>query len=278
MFYKTILKNFIPNNYFIYFYNMIFDFYKYQGTGNDFIIIDDRELNFDINNNELIASLCERRWGIGADGLILLRNNREYDFEMIYFNSDGLQSSMCGNGGRCIVDFARILGIVKNKANFLAIDGIHQAKFLEDEISLKMKDVTEIKKIEKDFLIDTGSPHYIKIIDNLEALNIEKEARIIRCSALFEYEGVNVNFVSNNSNISVRTYERGVEAETLSCGTGAIAVAIAMYYDKLTHESIVNINTKGGILNVCFEEFNGVFRNIWLSGPVNMIYSGEFEC
>ena len=278
MFYTTILKKLIPNNYFIYFYSMIFDFYKYQGTGNDFIIIDDRELNFDINNNKLIASLCERRWGIGADGLILLRNNREYDFEMIYFNSDGLQSSMCGNGGRCIVDFARILGIVKNKANFLAIDGIHQAKFLEDEISLKMKDVTEIKKIEKDFLIDTGSPHYIKMIDNLETLNIEKEARIIRCSPLFEEEGVNVNFVSNNSNINVRTYERGVEAETLSCGTGSIAVAIAMYYDKLTHESIVNINTKGGILNVCFEEFNGVFRNIWLSGPVNMIYSGEFDC
>ena len=278
MFYTTILKKLIPNNYFIYFYSMIFDFYKYQGTGNDFIIIDDRELNFDINNNELIASLCERRWGIGADGLILLRNNREYDFEMIYFNSDGLQSSMCGNGGRCIVDFARILGIVKNKANFLAIDGIHQAKFLEDEISLKMKDVTEIKKIEKDFLIDTGSPHYIKMIDNLETLNIEKEARIIRYSPLFEDEGVNVNFVSNNSNINVRTYERGVEAETLSCGTGAIAVAISMYYDDLTHESIVNINTKGGILNVCFEEFNGVFRNIWLSGPVNMIYSGEFEC
>ena len=277
MFYTTILKKLIPNNYFIYFYSMIFDFYKYQGTGNDFIIIDDRELNFDINNNELIASLCERRWGIGADGLILLRNNREYDFEMIYFNSDGLQSSMCGNGGRCIVDFARILGIVKNKANFLAIDGIHQAKFLEDEISLKMKDVTEIKKIEKDFLIDTGSPHYIKMIDNLENLNIEKEARIIRYSPLFEDEGVNVNFVSNNSNINVRTYERGVEAETLSCGTGAIAVAIAMYYDELTHDSIVNINTKGGILNVCFEELNGVFRNIWLSGPVNMIYSGEFE-
>ena len=278
MFYTTILKKLIPNNYFIYFYSMIFDFYKYQGTGNDFIIIDDRELNFDVNNSKLIASLCERRWGIGSDGLILLRNHREYDFKMIYFNSDGIQSSMCGNGGRCIVDFARILGIVKNKANFLAIDGIHQAKFLDDEISLKMKDVTEIKKIEKDFLIDTGSPHYIKMIDNLETLNIEKEARIIRCSPLFEEEGVNVNFVSNNSNINVRTYERGVEAETLSCGTGAIAVAISMYYDDLTHESIVNINTKGGILNVCFEEFNGVFRNIWLSGPVNMIYSGEFEC
>tara|TARA_B100000214_G_scaffold229124_1_gene166986 strand:+ start:4009 stop:4782 length:774 start_codon:yes stop_codon:yes gene_type:complete len=257
---------------------MILYFYKYQGTGNDFIIIDDRNLNFDINNNQLINSLCERRLGIGADGLILLRDNNEYDFEMIYFNSDGFQSTMCGNGGRCIVDFARNLGIVSNETTFLAIDGIHQAKFLEDEISLKMKDVTEIRKIGKDFLIDTGSPHYIKMIDNLETLNIEKEARIIRCSPLLEDEGVNVNFVSNNSNINMRTYERGVEAETLSCGTGAIAVAIAMYYDKLTHESIVNINTNGGVLNVCFEEFNGIFRNIWLSGPVNMIYSGEFEC
>lgn len=257
---------------------MIFDFYKYQATGNDFIIIDDRKLNFDINNNEFISSLCERRWGIGADGLILLRNNHEYDFEMIYFNSDGLQSSMCGNGGRCIVDFARVLGIIKNETTFLAIDGSHHAKFLEDEISLKMKDVTEIKKIEKDFFIDTGSPHYIKMIDNLETLNIVKEARIIRYSPLFEDEGVNVNFVCDNTNINVRTYERGVEAETLSCGTGAIAVAIAMYYGKLTNESIINLNTKGGILNVCFEEFNGIFRNIWLSGPVNMIYSGEFEC
>ena len=257
---------------------MIIEFYKYQGTGNDFIMIDDRKNAFNINDYNLIAALCERRMGIGADGLILLRNHTKYDFEMIYFNSDGHQSSMCGNGGRCIIAFAQLLEIIKNETTFLAIDGEHKGQLLGDAIALQMQDVSEIVGEGDGLVLDTGSPHYIKMVDDLKNINIEKEGRKIRDSKPFKKDGINVNFVQDSTDLQVRTYERGVEAETLSCGTGVVATAIAMHYANCIEEDLINIKTEGGDLSVSFEEFNGTYRNIWLSGEVSMVYAGEFEC
>ena len=257
---------------------MIIEFYKYQGTGNDFIIIDDRDNIFDANDSNLISALCERRMGIGADGLILLRGHIKYDFEMLYFNSDGNQSSMCGNGGRCIVAFANSLEIIKNETNFIAFDGLHKAKISEDEVFLKMQDVENIEEVGDGLVLNTGSPHYVEMVDDLESLDIKKEGSRIRNSSIFKADGINVNFVLDSSDITLRTYERGVEAETLSCGTGAVAAAIAMYHANCVEENLVNINTKGGELSVSFDEFNGKYRNIWLSGSVNLVYAGDFEC
>ena len=257
---------------------MLFEFYKYQGTGNDFIIIDDRVSVFPIADKDIIAAICERRMGIGADGLILLRDHDKYDFEMIYFNSDGNQSSMCGNGGRCIVAFAAILGIIENETVFMAIDGVHKARLNSEGVSLQMQEVKKIKRTISGLFLDTGSPHYVQMVDDFTTLNVDAEGRRIRNSANFMHDGVNVNFVLDADPLEVRTYERGVEAETLSCGTGVVAVALAMYYSNIIKDNIVDIKTKGGILNVDFEEFNGVYRNIWLSGDVSMVYAGEFEC
>jgi|TARA_B100000959_G_scaffold176261_1_gene184550 diaminopimelate epimerase len=257
---------------------MIVEFYKYQGTGNDFIMIDDRENNFDINDHDLIAALCQRRMGIGADGLILLKEHDKYDFEMIYFNSDGQQSSMCGNGGRCIIAFAQLLEIIDEKTTFLAIDGEHKGKFLGDTIALQMQDVSDIEGVGDGLVMDTGSPHYIEMVDDLRNMNIEKEGRKIRNSKLFKKEGINVNFVQDSADLQVRTYERGVEAETLSCGTGVVATAIAMHYANCIEENLIDVKTEGGELSVSFEEVNGSYRNIWLNGEASMVYAGEFEC
>ena len=257
---------------------MIIEFYKYQGTGNDFILIDDRENEFDKNDSGLISALCERRMGIGADGLILLREHATLDFEMIYFNSDGKQSSMCGNGGRCIISFAEMLEMIKDKTTFMAIDGEHKGRIMEDGIYLQMQDVKEIEGVGDGLVLDTGSPHYIEMVDELEYLNVNKEGRKIRNSAPFKKEGINVNFVLDAAQLQVRTYERGVEAETLSCGTGVVATAIAMHYANCIEETLIDVKTKGGELSVSFEEFNGGYRNIWLSGEASMVYAGEFEC
>ena len=257
---------------------MIIEFYKYQGTGNDFIMIDDRESTFDISDNKLIAALCERRMGIGADGLILLRNHPSLDFEMIYFNSDGNQSSMCGNGGRCIIDFAAMLEVIKTETTFMAIDGEHKGQFLGDTIALQMQDVAEIVGEGDGLVLDTGSPHYIEMVDDLQYIDVNKEGRRIRNSAPFKKEGINVNFVQDSAEIEVRTYERGVEEETLSCGTGVVATALAMHYANCIDENLVNVKTKGGELTVSFEEFNGGYKNIWLSGEASMVFAGDFEC
>jgi diaminopimelate epimerase len=257
---------------------MIIEFYKYQGTGNDFIIVDDRDNNFDTNDSGLISALCERRMGIGADGLILLREHATLDFEMFYFNSDGKQSSMCGNGGRCIIAFAQLLEMIEAETTFMAIDGEHKGKIMDDGIALQMQDVSEIEGVGDGLVLDTGSPHYIEMVDDLKHLNINKEGKRIRNSEPFIKEGINVNFVLDATELQVRTYERGVEAETLSCGTGAVATAIAMHYAKCIEENLVNIKTKGGDLTVSFEEFNGGYRNIWLIGEASMVYAGEFVC
>ena len=257
---------------------MIIEFYKYQGTGNDFIMIDDREKEFDLTDNDLIAALCERRMGIGADGLILLREHDTLDFEMIYFNADGKQSSMCGNGGRCILSFAQMLELTENETTFMAIDGEHKGRLMDDGIYLQMQDVKKIEGVGDGLVLNTGSPHYIEMVDDLDNLDVNKEGRKIRNSAPFKKDGINVNFVLDASELQVRTYERGVEAETLSCGTGVVATAIAMHYANCIEETLVNVKTKGGELTVSFEEFNGGYRNIWLSGEASMVFAGEFAC
>jgi len=257
---------------------MIIEFYKYQGTGNDFIMIDDREKEFDLTDNDLIAALCERRMGIGADGLILLREHDTLDFEMIYFNADGKQSSMCGNGGRCIIAFAQMLEMTESETTFMAIDGEHKGRLMDDGIYLQMQDVKKIEGVGDGLVLNTGSPHYIEMVDELEYIDVNKQGRKIRNSAPFKKEGINVNFVLDASDLQVRTYERGVEAETLSCGTGVVATAIAMHYANCIEETLVNVKTKGGELTVSFEEFNGGYRNIWLSAEASMVFAGEFEC
>ena len=257
---------------------MIIEFYKYQGTGNDFIMIDDREKEFDLTDNDLIAAICERRMGIGADGLILLREHDTLDFEMIYFNADGNQSSMCGNGGRCIIAFAQMLEMTESETTFMAIDGEHKGRLMEDGIYLQMQDVKEIEGVGDGLVLNTGSPHYIEMVDELDYIDVEKEGRKIRNSAPFKKDGTNVNFVLDATELQVRTYERGVEAETLSCGTGVVATAIAMHYANCIEETLVSVKTKGGELTVSFEEFNAGYRNIWLSGEASMVFAGEFAC
>lgn len=257
---------------------MIIEFYKYQGTGNDFIMIDDREKEFDLTDNDLIAALCERRMGIGADGLILLREHDTLDFEMIYFNADGKESSMCGNGGRCIIAFAQMLEMTGNETTFMAIDGEHKGRLMDDGIYLQMQDVKKIEGVGDRLVLNTGSPHYIEMVDELDYIDVDKQGRKIRNSAPFKKDGINVNFVLDANELQVRTYERGVEAETLSCGTGVVATAIAMHYANCIEETLVNVKTKGGELTVSFEEFNGGYRNIWLSGEASMVFAGEFAC
>lgn len=257
---------------------MIIEFYKYHGSGNDFIMIDDRKNEFDLNDNELISALCERRMGIGADGLILLRNHKALDFEMIYFNADGKGSSMCGNGGRCIIDFAHMLEIINTETTFMAIDGEHRGKIIGREISIQMKDVNNIQKFLGGLVLDTGSPHYIEEVDDLLNLDVKNEVRRIKSLNPFKEKSVNINFVLNADELHVRTYERGVEAETFSCGTGVVASAIAMHYANCINVNVIDVKTKGGVLNVSFEEVNGIYKNIWLSGEASMVYAGEFEC
>ncbi|MBT8257933.1 MAG: diaminopimelate epimerase [Bacteroidia bacterium] len=250
-------------------------FTKYQGAGNDFIIIDNREREFE-KSEAVIKRLCDRHFGIGADGMILLENDPASDFRMVYYNADGRESSMCGNGGRCIVRYARSLGIIKDTAIFSAIDGLHEA-FIESElVKLRMLDVKEIRKIGDDLILDTGSPHYITMRENLDQLKVKEEGAKIRYSDLFSERGINVNFVSQAgpSEFRVRTYERGVEDETLSCGTGVTAVAIAMYFSGLAKDNSVILNTEGGKLRVEFEPENDHFKNVYLIGPAEAVFDG----
>ena len=255
-------------------------FFKYQGTGNDFVMIDNREGKFPKNDTKLIGRLCDRRFGIGADGLILLEMEAGYDFRMVYYNSDGNPSSMCGNGGRCLVAFAKSLGLIQNEASFLATDGPHYATVNQDGIvSLQMKDVDTVK-ITPDFVfLDTGSPHHIQLVDDLKTIDVKGEGAQIRYSELYGEKGSNVNFVSQDSEkeFSVRTYERGVEDETLSCGTGATAVALAMKALGKTQSNSIGLNVEGGKLQVSFTPIQGRFTNVFLTGPATFVFKGETE-
>ena len=257
-------------------------FFKYQGTGNDFVMVDQREKKYiHKKDTSLINKICDRRFGIGADGLILLENYKGYDFRMVYFNADGRESSMCGNGGRCIVAFANHLGIVKSKCHFLAIDGPHEALIKKDNwIELKMSDVKDIEIGEYYFLMNTGSPHYVVFVEDIDDINVFENGRAIRYSSRFKKEGVNVNFVERTKdNIIVTTYERGVEDETLSCGTGVTAAAIANFLKNPNRRKKQNtpIKSKGGNLAVRFElNREKEASNIWLCGKAERVFNGKW--
>jgi diaminopimelate epimerase len=260
---------------------MLIEFSKYQGTGNDFILIDNRNNKISPNSKELIAQLCHRRFGIGADGLMLLEKSEDSDFRMRYFNSDGAEASMCGNGGRCIVAFAHHLGLIKEKTLFTAVDGEHEA-LVENfgeylKISLKMIDVTEIEKGNNYYFMNTGSPHYVEFIDSHNNFDTFSNGKAIRYNERFAKEGTNVNFVSFIDNkIQVSTYERGVEDETFSCGTGVVASAISSGFEK--NKNQFEIKTKGGNLEVKFTKLNSQnIHNIWLIGPATKVYSGSIN-
>ena len=252
-------------------------FYKYQGAGNDFIVVDNRSGDICLTR-EQINYLCDRRFGIGADGFMLLQNSDEADFEMVYHNADGQVGSMCGNGGRCIVAFARKLSVISGKTDFVAVDGFHSASINDSGnwVSLKMQDVGNILPTADSYILNTGSPHYVKAVTHLEEMDVFSEGSKIRNSALYKAEGINVNFVSpDNMGYFVRTFERGVEDETLACGTGVTAVALAMAYEKDLRGNIETpIRTRGGNLLIRFQAEGDYFHDIFLEGPAEYVYEG----
>jgi diaminopimelate epimerase len=254
-------------------------FYKYQGTGNDFILLDGREKMPELSENQ-IAAMCNRRFGIGGDGLMILRHYPGYDFEMKYYNADGREGSMCGNGGRCIVRFAYHLGIHRDNYHFLAPDGEHEADIdINGMVRLKMNDVNAVKQHSGDFILNTGSPHYIKYVNDIREYDVPHEGYTIRNSAQFVREGINVNFVEtvNDHTIFVRTFERGVEAETWSCGTGVTAAALVSAHNE-TGFNQVDVETLGGMLSVEYDRVSeGEYRNIWLIGPAEYVFEGHIN-
>ena len=260
---------------------MNLSFFKYQGAGNDFVIIDNREALFPENDYQLVNQLCNRRFGIGADGLMLLQNHPTYDFEMRYYNADGRPGSMCGNGGRCITAFAKYLGVIKEETNFLAVDGPHYAKISAKNVSLQMIDIFDIEQQENYFVLNTGSPHYVSFVAAVQAMDVFEQGRAIRYNERFKQEGINVNFVQeiDTNHLFVRTYERGVEDETLSCGTGMTASALCYGLNKnLLGKHVITIDTPGGKLKIQFEQAKkGCFEQVFLDGPAELVYKGSID-
>jgi diaminopimelate epimerase len=255
-------------------------FYKYQGVGNDFILLDNRSNEHDQLTEKQVAFLCNRHFGIGADGLMLLNLKEGFDFEMKYYNADGRLGSMCGNGSRCMVRFANTMGIHKNNYHFLAADGKHEAELdLDGLVRLKMKDVNKVEVNSNHFILNTGSPHYVKHIRDVALMDVKTGGRMIRNSKDFEKEGINVNFVETlaEDEIFVRTYERGVEDETLSCGTGVTASALVSAHNDNGFNR-VEVKTPGGRLSVEFDKKDDEhFENIWLNGPADFVFKGEIQ-
>ena len=256
------------------------EFYKYQGTGNDFVMIDNRSGSFPKNDIQLINYLCDRRFGIGGDGLILLENDAQHDFKMVYYNADGNESTMCGNGGRCIVAFARDLGVIENETVFNAVDGLHKASIKgENIVALQMIDVAKNTiEIQPDFtFLFTGSPHHVALVNNVKDFDVFGNGKNIRYSNRYAPSGTNVNFVEQLSTDSfkIRTYERGVEDETLSCGTGATAVAIAMNTLGKTNANTIAIEVAGGNLQVTFDQNEEAFYNVMLVGSAKQVFKGQ---
>lgn len=252
------------------------EFYKYQGTGNDFVMIDNRDHLFP-KDRKTIAKICQRRFGIGGDGLILLENDAESDFKMVYYNADGGESTMCGNGGRCITAFANFLGIFKEQCMFSAADGMHDAQIKENLVRIKMIDVEQILNEYEDYILNTGSPHYVKRVDDIANFAVFQEGNGIRNSVRFKEEGINVNFVEifPENEIFVRTYERGVEDETFSCGTGVTAAALTVLQEN--GQQSLKVKTLGGDLKVFAEKYENGFRNIWLEGPAQQVFQGKID-
>ncbi len=259
---------------------MNFQFEKYQGAGNDFIIIDDRKENFPDKKFSLIQKLCDRHFGIGADGLILVRDSGLSDFKMLYFNADGHSSSLCGNGSRCVFAFAKKHQIVGNVGTFETSDSIYRATVSNDGlICIEMGDVLEIQKRGKAIFMDTGSPHHIEFVDEVSAVDVKAQGAAIRYGDPYFEAGSNANFVErvNEKEFNIRTYERGVEDETMACGTGAVAAAIAVHFSRLTTLNVVDLNALGGSLQVSFTPDSGQYKNIQLIGPATFIFSGNFS-
>lgn len=256
-------------------------FYKYQGAGNDFILIDNRLQQFNHRQPKLISGLCDRRFGIGGDGILFLQLKEAFDFEMVYYNADGKPSSMCGNGGRCIVAFARFLGLIEQETNFLAVDGPHYATISDtgDWVSLQMVNVDTINHDGNAFVLNTGSPHYVELAEDLEHKNVYQDGYAIRNNPTYQKDGININFVEPlNDGYFVRTFERGVENETYACGTGVTAVALAMAKHKNQRGAVFTpIKVLGGSLSVKFNYDGTVFTGIFLEGPAVQVFSGEVE-
>jgi diaminopimelate epimerase len=261
---------------------MTIEFYKYHGAGNDFILINNCNNVLQLTTQQ-IAHLCHRNYGIGADGLMLLENDATNDFKMVYYNSDGKQSTMCGNGGRCIALFAQHLSIISNNTRFMAIDGLHTANInVDGTVSLQMIDVPNVIKGNNYYEINTGSPHYVAFINNVDVINVATQGALIRNQSKYMPQGINVNFVEaiNHNQLKIRTYERGVENETLACGTGVTAAAIAYYeHNNITTPNFtINIQALGGDLSVAFNHTNNNgFSNIVLTGPARFVYKGSIE-
>ncbi len=249
-------------------------FYKYQGTGNDFIIINDLD---GLLSTEDIINLCDRKYGIGADGIIFMSKTKDVDFKMMYFNADGSES-FCGNGSRCAVKHAQYLGWISGQCIFTSNDGDHAAEIDEETVKLKMHDVDFIVVEDMGYILNTGSPHYIAYTEGINELDLIKAAHEIRYSERFKDVGINVNYLEpKNGILHIRTYERGVENETLSCGTGVTAAAIAHYLEQDSTQKNYKqkLQTKGGSLHVSFEKKKDRFQNIVLSGPANLVFHGS---
>lgn len=259
---------------------MTIKFSKYQGAGNDFVLIDHRDSQLKNIDKKLVAQLCDRRFGIGADGLMFLTQHPDFDFEMIYYNADGNVGSMCGNGGRCIVAFAKHLGIIDSETNFLAVDGPHYAKITAEGnwIELQMIDVDAISKDGEAFVLNTGSPHYVKQVSNLDVFNVFENGKQIRNNDIYKAKGINVNFVEDKGDhLFVRTFERGVEDETFACGTGVTAVAMAMAQQKEPGYIETPVKVLGGKLQINFDYDGSKFTNVFLCGPAEKVFEGSLS-
>ncbi|MEQ8365023.1 MAG: diaminopimelate epimerase [Cyclobacteriaceae bacterium] len=251
-------------------------FHKYQGTGNDFILIDDRNMQFPIDKLEIISQLCDRKFGIGADGFMLIRPHETVDFTMIFFNPDG-SKSLCGNGSRCAMAFATHLGIVGKQMAFETTDGIHDGYYKDGLYHFQLFDVNEIIRSDETYFINTGSPHHVQIVQNVQSCDVVVEGKKIRYSSKYEPAGTNVNFIQKKvDSIDVRTYERGVENETLSCGTGVTACAIVAALEN--YQSPIKVETQGGNLQVSFTKVDDThFKDIYLAGPAEKVFEGDIE-
>lgn len=259
---------------------MKFQFEKYQGTGNDFVMLNNLLGEYNAISVQQITLICDRKFGIGADGLIMINQHSSLDFEMDYYNSDG-SKSFCGNGARCAVAYAKALGLIESEAHFMAIDGDHQAQIDDETVALNMNDVNAVNQFDDSFILYTGSPHYVKFVPNLEREQIVETGKKIRYSDKFKKEGINVNLVQeiHEDSIKIETYERGVEDETLSCGTGATACALVVgFKNEKKGNNRVFVEVKGGNLLVeYYYSGNGIFSEIQLIGPAKFVFKGEID-